>query len=134
MTTLFLIAVLTVAQVGHPRVGHIQTITWVAPTVNEDGTPIDDLAGYELCLTVEGIDPNVEPAAILMVLQVPDPAAVEVITDALTADTHSGTYSWWIRAYDQVDNFSTWAGPVTRELDKRKPRSPDNLDVRKGKK
>lgn len=75
-------------------------VTWVAPTHNEDGSLLTDLAGYQVYHAVEG-QPYGAPT--------PTGLATSLIIAGLTEGT---TYTFTVTAVDSSDNESDQATPV----------------------
>jgi len=74
-------------------------LSWVAPTTNEDGSPLDDLAGYKLYYgNAPGIYSNV--------------ITVGDYTTAEIGDLGSGTYYLTVTAYDIYGNESVFSNEI----------------------
>jgi putative Ig domain-containing protein len=65
------------------------TLTWVAPTANTDGTPIDGLAGYHIYY-------GTSQSALTQVVDVPGPTTTTYAVPALAP----GTYYFAVAAYN----------------------------------
>ncbi|MDY6990790.1 MAG: carboxypeptidase regulatory-like domain-containing protein [Thermodesulfobacteriota bacterium] len=68
------------------------TLTWTAPTTNADGTPIDDLAGYNLYLNGA--------------LDVPETTVAHTETSLTLPCSQRGYYNWYITAFDNAGHES----------------------------
>jgi hypothetical protein len=86
-----------------PSWGSTIKLTWEAPTLNADGTPLTDLAGYRLTFCVGGTcDPNVGGTDIT-----PD---LGLVTTYLHTGRTPGTdYRYTIRAKDSTGNLSSFS-------------------------
>jgi hypothetical protein len=110
-------------------VGASQKMTWEAPTTNEDGTALTDLAGYEIAISDSGVNLNDSDIALARI-PIQDKTAVEWVGNQLSAGLPSGQYAWWIRAVDEAGNKSEYAGPVILTLKNSRPNKPKNFNVR----
>jgi hypothetical protein len=81
------------------------TLTWVAPTVNADGTPLTDLAGYfvRYGTTSGNYTTNV---------RLSDPTLGTYVVQNLA----SGTYFFTVAAFDTSDNASTNSSEVSKTI------------------
>ena len=59
------------------------TLTWNAPTVNDDGSPLLDLSGYNI---YRGVAPDIGSLALVVALD--NPGLVMYVVDNLGAGTH----------------------------------------------
>jgi hypothetical protein len=100
-------------------------LQWDAPTANADGTPLADLARYDVALTEVGILPD---AATLKVIPVPEPAT-KLGAETLLTGQPAGAYHLWVRAVDLSENASTWTGPLEVYWDRVAPMPPINLRI-----
>jgi hypothetical protein len=82
------------------------TLSWEAPTVNVDGTPLTDLAGFKIYYsTISPID-----------------KAVSLSIDTGNATTYalegfeSGTYYFAVTAYDNSGNESDFSDEISQAL------------------
>jgi hypothetical protein len=100
-------------------------VRWDAPTTNADGTPLADLARYDVALTEVGILPG---AATLKVIPVPEPAT-KLDVETLLGGQPAGAYHVWVRAVDLSENASTWTGPLEVYWDRVAPMPPINLKI-----
>ncbi len=75
----------TISNINHPV--QSATVSWTAPTMNADGTPLVDLEGYDV--SANGIDMGTTDVALIDVTM-PDPAY----------------YTFSITAFDEVPNMS----------------------------
>jgi hypothetical protein len=80
-------------------------LSWTPPTLNTDGTPLDDLAGYKIYYgNASGDYPNV--------IDVADPAAVAYVIDPMT----SGDWFFVMTAYDAAANESAFSNEATKTI------------------
>lgn len=81
------------------------TLSWTAPTSNEDGTPLTDLAGYRIRYgTSLGSYPNQ--------VQIPNPGITTCVIENLPA----GTYYFVATAYDSSGHESQFSGVVSKTI------------------
>lgn len=93
------------------------SLSWIAPTQNEDGTPLTDLAGYKIYWGTEiGTYPNV--------IDVPDPTA----TSYEVTDLDPGTYYFVATALNEAGVESRYSGVATKTITTA-PSSPTDLVV-----
>jgi hypothetical protein len=78
------------------------TASWSAPTTHVDGTPLTDLAGYYICISGFGFQPN-------RTIPVADPSA----TSITISDIPPGTYYLTAMAYDSTGAISLPASTVS---------------------
>ena len=79
------------------------TLSWTAPTQNEDGTPLTDLAGYKLYWgTTSGSYPNT--------LTIDNPS----VTTYLVENLSSGTYEFVATSYNASGVESQYSGTATK--------------------
>jgi hypothetical protein len=81
------------------------TLTWVAPTVNTDGTPLTDLAGYFVRY-------GTAAGTYTTNLRLSDPTLGTYIVQNLP----SGTYFFTVAAFDTSDNVSANSNEVSKTL------------------
>lgn len=92
------------AVVAAPTTG-TATLTWVAPTVNADGTPLSDLAGY-------WIRYGTSSTSYSNNVRVSDPTIQSYTVQNLA----SGTYFFAVAAFDTSDNASTDSNQVSKTI------------------
>lgn len=92
------------AVVAAPTSGSV-TLTWVAPTVNSDGTPLSDLAGYMIRYGTSSTTYSNN-------VRVADPSLQTYTVQNLA----SGTYFFAVAAFDTSDNTSTNSNQVTKSI------------------
>jgi len=86
--------------------GLSELISWTIPTTQGDGTALTDLAGFNVYYGT-----NVD--APTSVLNVPSPVATSATVTGLT----TGTWYFWVSAYDTDGNESPLPGsPVSKTL------------------
>ena len=94
------------------------TISWIPPTTNTDGTPVDDGAGYGLhCGNVSGG---------------PYPLDTDIFGWAITAIDARGKFAngdWYcvMTAYDTSGNRSTYSPEGNFRIDEVAPNAPSGL-------
>jgi hypothetical protein len=81
------------------------TLTWTAPTTNDDGSPLTDLAGYKIHQGPDGV-------SFPQVYDIPDPLATSYVVTGLA----EGTYYFAATAYDTSDNESVLSNIVNKAL------------------
>ena len=74
-------------------------LSWTAPTTNEDGTPLNDLAGYRLYY-------GTQPGQYSNVITVGDYTTAEI------GSLGTGTYYVTVTAYDIYGNESTYSNEI----------------------
>ena len=99
--SLFLIGCGDVASVEGIGTGGSNSLmlSWVAPTTNEDGSTLDDLAGYKLYY-------GTEPGQYSQVITVGDFTTSEI------GGLGSGTYYLTVTAYDIYGNESNFSNEI----------------------
>lgn len=99
-------------------------LTWDAPTTNEDGTPLTDLAGYKIYWGGVSRGINTAPPTGYPATNVRDVG--NVVTYTMTGFTDG---DWWfsVTAYDTSGNESRYSNEVKKSIDTRKPNAPTNL-------
>lgn len=95
-------------------VGQVATLTWDAPTTNEDGTPLTDLAGYRLYGGETAGGPYV---------------MIEDVGDVLTSQVHrpeweGQTIYFVATAYDDKGNESVYSNEVSKTFPSVAPAPP----------
>ena len=93
------------------------TLSWQAPTTNEDGSPLTDLAGYKLYC-----GPS-------MGNYLPIKDVGNVLEYPISNDLQDGTHFCVATAYDTSGNESAYSNEVVFPLDRRAPGAPINLRV-----
>ena len=88
-----------------PVAGTSVTLGWVAPTENNNGSPITDLAGYKIHYGVTSQD-------YTKVVAVSNPSLSRYVLDSL----ESGTYFFAITAYNSKGIESTLSGEISATL------------------
>lgn len=104
-------------------------LEWDAPITNVDGTPLLDLAGYIVALSLPGVDLNQGTSALTQ-LEVPEAATTEQAIAPLVAGRPEGIYQLWVRAYDDAGNLSAWSTPLLIQIDAVTPASPTGLKLK----
>ena len=103
IVSLFLIGCGDVASVGDIDTGGGGTnslmLTWTAPTTNEDGSDLEDLAGYKLHF-------GTQPGQYTQVV------TVGSFTTAEIGDLGTGTYYLTVTAYDIYGNESDFSNEI----------------------
>jgi hypothetical protein len=92
----FSITVTGTTGVTKPSTGNA-TLSWVAPTQNSDGSPLTNLAGYNIYY---GTDSN----ALTQTIQVADPAALGYVITGLTSGT---TWYFAVTSYTSAGEESS---------------------------
>jgi hypothetical protein len=81
------------------------TLTWTAPTLNEDGSALTDLSGYMIYWgTTPGIYPNSA--------KIDNPGITTYVVEGLVA----GTYEFVATAFNSADEESRYSAPATRTV------------------
>ena len=108
VTLIFLISLLLIGCGDVASVGGIDTggggtnglmLSWAAPTTNEDGSPLNDLAGYKLHY-------GTQPGQYTRVV------TVGSFTTAEIGDLGTGTYYLTVTAYDIYGNESDFSNEI----------------------
>jgi hypothetical protein len=81
-------------------------LTWTAPTRNEDGSALTNLAGYKIRY-------GTSASALTQSLDVPNPT----ITNARVAGLAAGTWYFTVASYTNTGVESAPAGPVWKAID-----------------
>lgn len=92
---------------GSIETGHYTarvTLAWDAPSTNEDGTPINDLAGFKVYY---GTSPNYYE----------EPIDVNYVSDAVIDNLSSGTWCFAVTAYDTSGNESNYSNEVCMNIE-----------------
>lgn len=100
------------------------TLLWDAPTTNEDGTPLTDLAGYTIgVFPIDGIPGTTAPLATLNVT-----TTNSVVTSITSlAAVSEGRFRFAVLAVDTHGNKSLWSAPLDLDLKTKKPKQPNNI-------
>jgi len=93
------------AVVAAPVTTGSATLTWVAPTVNSDGTPLNDLAGYVIRY-------GTSASSYSSNLRVTDPT----LQSYTVSNLPSGTYYFAVAAIDTSDNTSADSNQVSKTI------------------
>jgi hypothetical protein len=81
------------------------TLSWTAPTQKDDGSPLDDLAGYKVYWgTSQGTYPNSA--------DISNPGVTMYVVD----DLAPGTYYFVTTAYDSADNESEYSNVASKTI------------------
>ena len=88
-----------------PPVTGIAELVWTAPTRNEDGSALTDLAGYKVRY-------GQSAGALTQVLDVAAPAATTTRIEGLVA----GTWYFTVASYTNTGVESVQAGPVSKAV------------------
>ncbi len=92
------------------------TLSWTAPTTNEDGTPLTDLAGFKLYYSK-----TAGTYTAFMNLK-PD-------TTAYTISLPDGTWYFAVTAYNESKTESSYSNEVSKTI-KNKPSAPTGCTLR----
>ena len=84
------------------------TVSWTIPTVNTDGTPLTDLAGFDIYY-------GASPSALTHIVQVPNPTQSSyTFTAPFTAPTYFALTSYTTSGTQSApSNVVEWSPPVT---------------------
>ncbi len=104
-------------------------IAWDAVTLNADGTPCDDLAGYVLALSDATVDLAAGGVSLHEVLA-GSPGLTQEVVAQLVAGRVNGVYRVWCRAYDPAGNLSAWSEPLLVALDTVPPGKVQGMRVK----
>ena len=88
-----------------PATTGIAELTWTAPTLNEDGTPLTNLAGYKVRY-------GQAPGTLSQVRDIANPATTSVTIDGLT----SGTWYFTVASYTNAGVESAPTGAVAKTI------------------
>lgn len=88
-----------------PTVTGSATLSWRAPTLNEDGSPLTNLAGYRVRY-------GTNAGALSSVRDIPNPGTTTVTIQGLTA----GTWYFTLHSYTNVGVESTPTAPVSKTI------------------
>ena len=88
------------------------TLTWDAPTTNEDGTALTDLAGYKIYMSITRGQYN-DSNIIADIAQTCGPGCTETYT---VTDLGNGTYYFVVAAYDTFGNRSVYSNEVSKTI------------------
>ena len=95
----------TAAPASPPPTSAKATLTWVAPTVNTDGTPLTDLAGYHIYY---GMNPAQLPLEVIL----NGAALTTYVVNGLTA----GVYYFAVTAFSSQGTESVLSDVVTKTI------------------
>lgn len=114
---LFFISISAQAQESE-QLGSV-TLVWIAPTENEDGSPLTDLAGFMIYWGTEsGVYPNS--------IRIEDPAKTTYLVENLP----TGTYEFVATAFNAEGIESRFSDPTTRFVHAGvRPAPPEALSV-----
>jgi chitodextrinase len=117
----------TSAQTAPPKVSKKAVLEWDAPTTNEDGTPLDDLAVYVLAVAPVGVDlaTGGSPTRTIQTAGTETQLPIKDLVNGLS----KGTYRFWVAARDTYGNQSLWSDVLELDVDPRAPGRPGNLRV-----
>ena len=112
------ILLLWLAFVAAPAWAAEVTLSWTAPTQNEDGSPLTDLAGFKIYRSTTTGGPYAEVANVGSPTQT-------TYTDTGLAD---GTYFYVATAYNTAGTESAYSGEASKTVTS-VPAPPENLTV-----
>ena len=126
---IFPIAVLLSQVSGLLKTSPKGILAWDPPTVNEDGTPLTDLAGYRLA--VSALSADLKAGGVpLATFNVADKTATQQDIMGLMGTLPAGDYRFWALAYDDVGNESAWCDFIEITYDPLKPGKPIKLRIK----
>ena len=96
------------------------TLTWTAPTQNEDGSPLTDLAGFNLYYGTSLGGPYDQT------VNIPNPATTSYTVSGLAPNT---TYYFVGTAYNEAGTESVYSNEATKTTAPTVPNPPTNLTV-----
>ena len=88
-----------------PATSGTAELTWTAPTQNEDGTPLTNLAGYKVRY-------GQSPGALSQVRDIASPATTSVTIEGLS----SGTWYFTVASYTNAGVESAPTGAVSKTI------------------
>ena len=88
-----------------PATSGTAELTWTAPTLNEDGTPLTNLAGYKVRY-------GQTPGALSQVRDIANPATTSVTIEGLS----SGTWYFTVASYTNAGVESAPTGAVSKTI------------------
>jgi hypothetical protein len=88
-----------------PASSGIAELTWTAPTLNEDGTPLTNLAGYKVRY-------GQTPGALTTTRDIANPATTSVTIEGLS----SGTWYFTVASYTNAGVESAPTGAVSKTI------------------
>jgi len=88
-----------------PTSSGIAELTWTAPTLNEDGTPLTNLAGYKVRY-------GQTPGALTTIRDIANPATTSVTIEGLS----SGTWYFTVASYTNAGVESAPTGAVSKTI------------------
>ena len=80
-------------------------LIWTAPTRNEDGSPLSNLAGYNVRY-------GQSADGLTQILEIAEPATTTITIEGLAA----GTWYFTVAAYTNTNVESAQAGPVSKTI------------------
>jgi hypothetical protein len=106
-------------------------LRWTAPVTNADSTPLTDLAGYEIAVSLATVDLNAGGSALKVIHLVGLTTRYDITAELSLLNPVVGTtYKFWANAYDTSDNKSAWSLPVEWTMtDRVAPKPPTDLSV-----
>ena len=117
LSVLCVLALTAVILFAHPLMMMVP-LGWDAPTTNEDGTPLTDLAGYKVYVSEVSIPDKVDTHDPVLATEVADiPAGTEVANAQYTPSVETGTLYFRVTAYDTSGNESHLSNEVTKNFD-----------------
>lgn len=105
------------------------TLQWDAPTLNADGTPCTDLAGYVIALSDATVDLAAGGVALCEV-HASSPAVTQQSLVPLMTGRAAGVYRLWVRSFDRAQNLSVWSDPLLVDVDAAAPGKSGNLRIK----
>jgi hypothetical protein len=94
------------------------TVSWTAPTLNEDGSPLTDLAGFNIYY-------GTSSGAYTNSVNVDNPAATSLVIEDLSA----GDYFFAATAYNEGGIESKYSGEAVKTVEDGGPSPPTDLIV-----
>lgn len=112
-----------------PEYKYHSKLAWTEPKQNIDGTPLDDLAGYQFAVTTPEVDLNASPPPApiqtwnLSLTDIPkygkcENGECEVLAAELWENVPQGLYRVWALAYDDESppNASPWTPSIQEQI------------------
>ncbi|MHA2010676.1 MAG: hypothetical protein ACXADW_02955 [Candidatus Hodarchaeales archaeon] len=120
--TIFVTGLLFAQVVNVIKVGRNHSIDWQAPTTNEDGSVLTDLAGYKVGIFDSTVVPG-DGTAPIYLQDIQDPALTESALLSLATDAAlgQGTYVFAVLAYDLHENESEWSDYLVLDVKVTRP-------------
>jgi hypothetical protein len=95
--------------------------TWSAPTTNADGTPITDLQGYHMCISLNPIPADLTvdqmSTVCLVSLDIPDAVQESSLDEVILNVPTAGTIYVRVNAYDTSGNQSVFSDEASVAYD-----------------